>query len=216
MKHTIALKVWMSLSGLYLVLFLLVHLAGNLQLFLPPETGRSWFNEYSAVLTKSPLIKVASVLTFLSIGLHAVTSWLLARRNRSSRSYAMDASGASSTWYSRRMGLLGVVLFVFLVLHMWDFWVPYKFGPIDVDAAGRKDLYGEVVTSFSNPWVVGGYVLCMIALGYHLQHGFAAAFRSLGFHGARGGRLLDASAPALAWIIAGGFAAMPLFTYFRS
>ncbi|MEM1023693.1 MAG: succinate dehydrogenase [Myxococcota bacterium] len=216
MKHTILLKVWMSLSGLYLIIFLVVHLLGNLQLFLPTETARIWFNGYSAVLTKNPLIKVAGVLTYLSVLIHALTSWLLTKRNRSARAYAAEAANASSSWYSRRMGVLGLLLLVFLVFHMWDFWVPYQFGPIDLDVDGRKDLYAVVLASFSRPWVVAGYMLCMVALGYHLQHGFTAAFRSLGVHGARGGRILRGSAPLLAWIIAGGFAVMPLFTFLRS
>jgi len=215
MRHTIVLKLWMSLSGLYLILFLVVHLLGNLQLFLPGEMARDWFNEYSAVLTKNPLIKLAAVLTYLSIAVHALISWLLARRNRAVRPYAMEAARASSPWYARRMGALGALLLVFIVVHMWDFWVPYQFGPIELDASGRKDLYGVVVASFANPLIVGGYVLCMIALGLHLQHGFTAAFRSLGVHGARGGRLVNRTAPVLAWTIAGGFAAMPIFTFLR-
>lgn len=214
-KHTILLKVWMSLSGLYLILFLIVHLIGNLQLFLPEAYASDWFNGYSATLTGSPLIKAAAVLTYGSILIHVAVSVLLWKRNRARRPYALNDAAASSSWYSRSMGALGIVLLAFLVFHMWDFWVPYKFGPIGLDAKGRKDLYAIVVQSFSDPFIVCGYVLCMLALGFHLQHGFSAAFRSLGVHGAAGGRAIRRSASVLAWIIAGGFAAMPVFTYLR-
>lgn len=114
----------MALTGLFLVLFLVVHVLGNSQLFLPPEAAQSSFNAYSQTLVSNPLIRLAGWLTYGSVVLHVIRSVALTRRNRMARGsdYHREAQGANSRWYSRWMGVLGTILLVFLVLHMWAFW----------------------------------------------------------------------------------------------
>jgi len=215
MKASIVLKAWMALSGLFLVIFLLVHMAGNLQLFLPEAIARPSFNAYSHALTSSIVIRVAGWLTYATIVVHAVIAAILARRHRNVRTaYALERPGTSSPWYARSMGWLGLVILSFIVLHMQSFWYRYHWGEVGVDLQGHRDLYSVVVTAFSEPWIVLVYVVSMLALGFHLQHGVAASLRSLGVFSARITRSAPPVAGWIAWIIAGVFAAMPVYVYF--
>jgi len=111
------------------------------------------------------------------------------------------------------MGWLGLITLVFLVWHMQSFWYRYHWGPIGFDANGNKDLYTVVVASFCEPWVVAIYVACMIALGFHLQHGLAASLRSLGLFSRKLDDVATRWAAPLAWGIAGPFALMPLYVF---
>lgn len=205
----------MALTGLYLIVFLVVHMLGNLQLFLPESIARPSFNAYSEVLTSNPIVKVAGWMTYAAVVVHAVVSGVLARRNRAARptGYELEDRGASSPWYSRSMGRLGVVTLLFLVLHMHAFWYRYHWGPIGYDADGRKDLYDVVVTAFQEPWIVVFYVVCMVLLGFHLQHGLAAALRSLGLYGVGFGPLARRISTWVAWALAGPFIAMPIYVF---
>ena len=207
----IALKLWVAVTGLFLVLFLTVHVLGNLQLFLPASIAQTSYNAYSEALSHNPIIQVAALVTYTSIIVHAAVSLTLSLRNRAKRAYVVEHANESSPWYARKMELLGAILLGFLGLHMWSFWKPFKFGPIALDTDGKKDLYGLVSQSFSQPIVVIVYVLSMLALGFHLQHGLSAAFRSLGLYHARADGLIRRVAPTLAWTFAGLFAAMPLY-----
>ena len=214
MSASILLKAWMGLTGLFLALFVLVHMAGNLQLFLPEDIARPSFNAYSDALSSSIVIKVAGWLTYAAVLVHAVISAVLTRRHRASRSaYATERPATSSPWYARSMGWLGVLILGFLVLHMQAFWYRYHWGEIGLDAAGHKDLYTVVVAAFCEPWIVLVYVVSMLALGFHLQHGVAASLRSLGVFSRRITRLAPRAAAWFAWIVAGTFAAMPIYVY---
>ncbi|MEM9462296.1 MAG: succinate dehydrogenase cytochrome b subunit [Myxococcota bacterium] len=209
------LKATMALTGLYLLVFLTVHMLGNLLLLLPESISRTSFNAYSEALTSNPLIKVVGWLTYASIVVHAVVSALLTRRNNAARtaSYAVEQRGTSSPWYSRSMGWLGVVTLIFIVLHMHAFWYRYHWGPVGYDSEGRKDLYEIVVTAFQEPWTVVLYVVCMILLGFHLQHGFAASLRSIGLYGAGFGRLVQRISKWVAWALAGPFIVIPIYVF---
>lgn len=215
MSSSVLLKATMALTGLYLIVFLTVHMLGNLQLLLPESIGRSSFNAYSEALTSNPLIKVAGWLTYASLVVHAAVSALLTRRNAAARtaSYEVERSDASSPWYSRSMGLLGTVTLAFIVLHMHAFWYRYHWGSIGYDPEGRKDLYEVVVTAFQEPWVVAVHVASVVVLGFHLQHGLGAALRSIGLYGAGFGELVPRISKWVAWAIAGPFIAMPLYVF---
>ncbi len=117
----------MSLTGLFLCSFLVVHLTGNLQL-LKTDSGLA-FNVYAVFMTTFPLIKVISFGLYATIAYHAIMGIYLARKNAASRKskYAVDAGNATSFWASRWMGVLGTIILVFIVVHMGDFWYEYKF-----------------------------------------------------------------------------------------
>jgi succinate dehydrogenase / fumarate reductase cytochrome b subunit len=174
----------MALTGLFLCLFLVIHLAGNLQLLDASPEGRLKFNAYAKFMTTFPLIKVVSYLLYFSILFHAFDGILLAMQNRQARPtrYVKEKPSANRTWYSGQMALLGTLLLVFIVMHMKHFWYEMHWGGLPVDADGNTDLFTVVATAFQQPLYVVFYVVAMAVLGFHLLHGFQSAFQSLGLN----------------------------------
>lgn len=215
-SSSIGKKVLMSLTGLFLCSFLVVHLSGNLQL-LKNDKGLA-FNSYAVFMTSFTPIKVISYLLYTTILFHAAWGLALAYKNMQARKskYAVKAGNATSFWASRWMGVLGTIILVFITVHMADFWwgyhnedLPYvqyvvdkhsghmvsadtTIAPIEAkmetmevgntEIIITKDLFREVYEAFKNPLLVLLYVVAMIALAYHLVHGFKSAFQTLGIN----------------------------------
>jgi succinate dehydrogenase / fumarate reductase cytochrome b subunit len=207
----------MSLTGLFLCFFLVIHLAGNLQLLLPEDQAQENFNNYSALLSGNIFIKIISYVLYLTLIAHAVDALFITIKNRKAASrYAYDQRKHASKWYSRSMGVLGSVLLIFLVIHFKDFWYVYKFGAIPYDQSGQKDLYRIVIGVFHSGWYVGFYVLSMFALGYHLLHGFKSAVRTLGlFHPVYAG-YVHTFGMVYSYAITAGFSIIPIYIFLHS
>lgn len=129
LKSSIAKKWWMALTGLFLCLFLVGHLLGNLQLVLKTgEEGRRAFNEYAYFMTHNPFIMVMSYLTYISILFHAVDGILLTIQNKKARpvKYAYNRPEKNSSSASRYMAVLGSAILIFIVVHMANFWWAMK------------------------------------------------------------------------------------------
>jgi succinate dehydrogenase / fumarate reductase cytochrome b subunit len=145
LKSSIAKKYWMALTGLFLCLFLVGHLAGNLQLFISGEDGRLQFNQYAYFMTTNPAIKVLSYLTYFSIIFHSIDGILLTIQNRKARpqKYAYTQRNANSKWYSRNMAVLGTIILVFIVTHMANFWAKMHFSemPLHTVTVNGTELY---------------------------------------------------------------------------
>ncbi len=155
LSSSLGRKVIMSLTGLFLSSFLIVHMAGNLQLF-KGDNGRA-FNEYTYFMTHNPLIITVSYLLYTSILVHALMSFVLTRHNQASRpvKYAYSRPEANSPWSSRNMGILGTVLLLFIIIHMRTFWYEMHFGAVpmaEYDGKQYKDLYAVVKEAFSQWW----------------------------------------------------------------
>jgi len=207
----------MALTGLFLCVFLVIHLAGNLQLLLPAEQARVQYNLYSELLSHNILIKVIAYLLYASIIAHAVYALVLtiqARRAKGAQGYAYDKRHSVSPWYARNMGVLGALLLVFIVIHMKNFWYQYKFTEMPLDAAGRKDLYAIVAAAYQEWWYVALYVFSMFVLGFHLLHGFHSAFQSLGVYHSKYNRWLKWAGRGYTAVITIGFAIIPIYMYF--
>ncbi len=207
----------MALTGLFLCFFLVIHLAGNLQLLLPAERAQLQYNLYSELLSHNIIIKLISYLLYASILLHALYAFLLEvkRRVATGQAYAYDRRKQVSPWYRRQMTFLGVLLLVFLVVHMKNFWYVYKFGFVPLDSVGRKDLYIIVANAYKQWWYVLFYVICMLALGYHLWHGFYSAFQTLGLYHKKYGRWMKIAGQAFSVIVTAGFIFIPIYMYFK-
>lgn len=121
LKSSIGKKYWMALTGLFLCLFLVGHLVGNLQLLYGDALQ---FNQYALFMTTNPAIKIASYLTYFSILFHAVDGILLTIQNRKARpiKYAKEKPETNTVWASRNMAVLGTLILIFIVLHMTNFW----------------------------------------------------------------------------------------------
>ena len=220
-KSSLAKKYWMALTGLFLCLFLVGHLVGNLQLFISGEEGKLQFNEYALFMTSNPAVKILSYLTYASILFHAIDGILLTVQNRKARpvGYAHSNPGANSAWYARSMAVLGTAILVFIVVHMQNFWWRMHFGDLPLDSAGNKDLY-QVVMDFFNPSVNSTafvpllvYVLAMLALAYHLMHGFQSAFQSLGLRHKKYTPIIEKVGFAFAIIVPMAFASIPVYLF---
>lgn len=126
-SSTLGRKLIMSLTGLFLCSFLIVHLIGNFQIFKADE-GLA-FNQYAHFMTHFPPIKIVSYLLYLSIIVHAVWALIITRRNQAARpvAYAVKPKDGS-IWSSRNMGILGTILLIFIVVHMSNFWYKYHQG----------------------------------------------------------------------------------------
>ncbi|MGB0179302.1 MAG: succinate dehydrogenase, partial [Flavobacteriales bacterium] len=155
LKSSLAKKYAMALTGLFLCSFLVGHLLGNLQLFIPGAEGQTAFNEYALFMTTFPLVKVLSYLTYASVLFHVVDGFVLVVQNRKARPtrYAVEKGSANSGWSSRNMAVLGTIVLVFIVTHMQNFWWRMHFGDMPsqmVNGQELKDLH-TVVLNFFDP-----------------------------------------------------------------
>ena len=272
LKSSLAKKYWMALTGLFLCLFLVGHLAGNLQLIFADALQ---FNEYALFMTTNPAVKVLSYVTYFSIIFHSIDGILLAVQNRKARPvrYQFEKQQANTRFASRNMAVLGTLLLVFIVTHMVNFWAPMHFdknmplqtisvdGPMpgmkseyyitngigaakflpvqQVDgqnlvkegstfylvkpvrvkfAEGYKDLHKITVAFFKDEHYglvfTLLYVLSMGVLGFHLHHGFASAFQSLGFNNRKYDILLKNFGSAFSILVPLTFAIIPVYIHF--
>ncbi|MBK9419365.1 MAG: succinate dehydrogenase cytochrome b subunit [Flavobacteriales bacterium] len=219
---SLAKKYWMALTGLFLCIFLIAHLAGNLQLLDMSPEGQLKFNEYARFMTTFPPVKVVSYLLYASILFHAFDGFLLTIQNRKARpvKYAYEKPGANSAWYARQMALLGTLILVFLVIHMKHFWYEMHFGDlpmtVDKDGAPLKDLYTVVAAAFTQLWYVALYVVMMGVLAFHLLHGFASSFQSLGLNHPRYTPIIKNVGVFFAVIVPIFFALIPVWMFINA
>lgn len=210
-------KLLNGLTGVLLLLFIVAHLAGNLTIFV----GKDALNAYAATThSLGPLLIVIELglgAVFLLHAVSAITVWRDNRRARESRYVVTKSKGAASkqTVASRTMIWTGLVLLVFLIVHLWQF----RFGPDYRTAlAGHEgdvwDLHRIVVDTFKNPIWTAVYVAVMILLGFHLRHGFWSAFQSIGALNPKLRPLAFSAGAIFAIVIAVGFLLLPIFVYF--
>jgi len=219
LTSTIGRKVIMALTGLFLILFLAVHLAGNLQLL--HNDGGEAFNKYSYFMAHNPLIQVVSKGNFFFIFLHIFVSITLYVRNKKARpiGYKVSAGSTNSTWSSRSMTLLGTFILVFILLHLYGYWFNLKFGEVamtTVDGISMHNAYALVANSYQNPGIAGFYVFSMIILALHLWHGFASAFQSLGLNHPKYNGIISGLGKLYAIVVPALFAIIPILLYLKS
>ncbi|WP_158796594.1 succinate dehydrogenase cytochrome b subunit [Pedobacter sp. L105] len=213
-SSSIGKKLIMGITGLFLILFLIVHCFINSLIFL--NDGGLTFNLGANFMATNWLIRGSEVILMLGLLLHIVQGLRLTLQNQAARpiKYAVNNGNANSKWYSRSMGLLGTLLLIFLIVHLSQFWVKSRFTGIpNEDINGHHDLYGVMKEAFQNIWVVVLYVLAMISLAYHLLHGFASAFQTLGWNHRKYSPVIKKVGIWYSIIIALLFAAMPVAIY---
>lgn len=177
-RTSIARKFTMALTGLFLIIFLVMHLSINL---LTLSSDPELFNEAAHFMATNPLIQVSQYILAAGFIIHIALGMILTKMNRTARpdSYAVENAGANSSFSSRSMIVTGVLVMVFLFLHLKDYFWVMKFEGLD---AGMTD-YDLVVALFKQPLYVGIYVVAFVMLGIHLSHGFQSAWQSLGARG---------------------------------
>jgi len=220
-KSSIVKKLWMALTGLFLILFLVVHAGINAMIFFNDEGAT--FNQWAHFMGTNVLIRTAEIGLFIGFIVHIVDGLMLYFQNRKARPvrYARENAGVSSKWYSRSMALLGTLILLFLVLHMAHFWVKTRVTELSVDQKAvlidghlYENLYAEMDMVFQSPLVVVIYVLGCLALLYHLLHGFRSAFQTLGIGQHKYKGAIAVAGDAFSVIICALFASMPVAMYF--
>lgn len=204
----------MGITGLFLILFLIVHCFINALIFV--NDGGLTFNIGAHFMATNWLIRASEVILMAGLLLHIIQGLRLTFQNQAARpeKYAVYDGTANSKWYSRSMGLLGTLLLIFLIVHLSNFWVVSRFTGIPTeDANGHEDLFAVMKETFQNVWLVVLYVLAMGSLLYHLLHGFASAFQTLGWNHKKYSPLIKALGVWYSIIIAVVFAAMPIAMY---
>ena len=279
LSSSIAKKYWMALTGLFLCLFLVGHLIGNLQLiFKVGEEGRKAFNEYAYFMQTNIFIKIMSYITYISILFHAVDGILLTIQNKKARpiNYAYNNQAANTSTPARMMAILGSIILIFIATHMVNFWAKMHFGGLKLHtyelsmegqmgpqkqqvyhthtlsaqpipeveqievkneielyvkgsnlkvAETYKDLHSAVIAFFSGNDVHGTtgnksallavilYTVSMLVLGFHLWHGFASAFQSLGVNHKRYTPIIQMFGKAFSVLVPFAFAIIPILIY---
>jgi len=214
-SSSIGKKLIMGITGLFLISFLVVHCFLNSLIFL--NDGGLTFNIGAHFMATNWLIRAMEIVLFAGLLAHIVQGFRLWAQNNASRpvKYAVNNGAANSKWYSRSMGLLGTLLLIFLIVHISKFWVISRFTGIPtVDANGHEDLFAVMVETFKNPLVVALYVFSMGSLAYHLLHGFASAFQTLGWNHKKYTPIIKGLGFWYSIIISLLFAAMPLAMHF--
>lgn len=206
-------KFTMGATGLFLILFLIVHVGLNLCVFA--NDGGVMFNQAAHFMGGNWVPRVLEIGLFFFLIVHIVQGLMLEMSNRAKRGIGYNRSygNRGSKWYSRSMALLGTLILIFLVLHISNFWLPNRVHQGFL-LGEEINLYDRMKVTFSIGWIVVVYLIGLIALSYHLMHGFQSAFRSLGVHNIKYNKLLICVGKAFAVIVPLLFALMPLSFYF--
>lgn len=204
-------KYIMALSGMFLLLYLVIHLFGNSFLYLGPEA----FNEYVYVLTRSSLhhvIQVIEVVLFLGFIVHAWEAIKVTLQNWKARPnrYAVKPKDPQSSIAARTMWITASIIFIFLVIHLQNFWYLYKSGII----SDQYTMYQAVVETFQNPVYSIIYLVAIYLMGYHLWHGFQSSFQTLGLNHKKYMPFIITLGRIYAVVISAGFASFPIYFYF--
>lgn len=214
LSSSIARKFAMALSGLFLVLFLAMHLSINLTSVCAPDL----FNELSHFMGTNGLVQfLMQPILIFAVVFHFAMGIVLELQNRKARSvkYSVYKGGANASWVSRNMIISGLVVLVFLGLHFYDFWVPemvHKY--VESHPEDPTRYYAETVHKFESPIRTGIYVVAFVLLAMHLWHGFASSFQSMGFNN-KYSRALKTFTKWYAVLIPLGFIFIALYHHFN-
>jgi succinate dehydrogenase / fumarate reductase cytochrome b subunit len=218
----------MGFTGIFLVLFLIVHVGLNACIWAaaydPADQGEM-FNKVAHFMGSNVLPRVLEIGLFAGFFLHIFQGYLLTLENRKKRSIGYAVSYADgSKWYSRSMAILGTLLLMFLVMHIYHFWTPSRLGgmgtvqPLEevyYNGIKHHNLYAEMRNVFvGNTLIVALYVLACGSLAYHLLHGFQSAFKTIGIHNKKISGLINSVGVGFSIIVPLLFALMPLSFYF--
>jgi succinate dehydrogenase / fumarate reductase cytochrome b subunit len=212
LKSAVWRKALMAATGICWMLFVALHMAGNIFVFWGPEA----YNRYAHILVSNPLLPIAEASLVLFILLHASSGISLWIENRKAKAggYAVSPKGEkAASVVARTMIFTGAATLAFLILHLANF----KYGTkifVTYDGVQVRDLYSLVAGAFQKTSYVAWYLVALTLVGVHLFHGFSAVFRTLGFYHPRYTPLLKVAGAVYALAVAGGFMALPIYFKF--
>lgn len=207
-------KFVMGITGIFLIIFLIVHCGVNALIFL--NDGGEAFNKAAHFMATNVVIRTMEFVLFAGILLHIVQAYLIALKNKKARplNYSVNSPANNSKWYSRSMTLLGTLILLFLIIHIKHFWWVSRITGLEETATGEGDLFAEMKAVFTEGWVIVVYLLGVISLCWHLIHGFQSAFQTLGLTHRKYSTLISQLGVAYSLIISFLFAMMPVAIFF--
>jgi succinate dehydrogenase / fumarate reductase, cytochrome b subunit len=209
-QSTIGKKVLMAVTGAVIFGYLVVHMIGNLQIFLGPEV----INKYAALLHATPpLLWGVRIVLLLAFPVHIAMAMQLNARNRQARpvgyaTYKRNVSG----YAARTMMFSGPVLLVFVLFHLAHLTLGYNVVPTKFI---EGDPYANMINGFSVSWVFFFYVLAASLVGLHMAHGSWSMFQTLGVSHPRYNALIKEVGFVATVVVAGGFALVPLAVFLK-
>jgi succinate dehydrogenase / fumarate reductase cytochrome b subunit len=204
-------KMIVAITGIILILFVVGHLLGNLQIFLGPD----WINGYSQHLRDlGPLLWMIRIFLLLAVVVHIYVTIQLAIQNRRARPEPyIDKEHVKATFASRHMVMSGLIVLAFIIYHLAHFTVRVtdpRFGLLRADPLNRYDVYSMMVYGFQNYLVSGFYVLGLFLLTLHLSHGSSSFFQSLGLNDQKLAPRLAVGGRIFAWLLFVGYTSIPV------
>jgi succinate dehydrogenase / fumarate reductase cytochrome b subunit len=201
----------MSVTGFVWLGFVLTHMLGNLLIF----AGADVYNAYGHAIVSNPLLFIAEGLLVLTLLIHIFTGVKLTLENKGARKtkYAMPTNGEKAARFqSKFMIFHGSLILVFIILHLITFKYGQHYETV-VHGVTMRDLHKLIVEVFHNPIYVAWYCVALVALGFHLSHGFFSAFASLGFYNPKYGPLISKLGYVYAAGVSIGFISQPVYVY---
>jgi succinate dehydrogenase / fumarate reductase cytochrome b subunit len=212
LESSVGKKLVMALTGLFLYIYLVIHLTANLFL-LAPDNGAA-FNAYADFMSSNANIpvRIIEIVLFLAFIYHIINGIRLWLNNRSARgqSYKENDPSENSTFFSRFMVQSGVIIFIFLVIHLRTFFIEHKFGHPE------ETMYESAVAAFSSTYYSLFYVVAMILLAFHLVHGFQSGFQTLGLRHNKYTGFIKGFGVVFSILLCAGFALIPLYFLFNA
>jgi succinate dehydrogenase / fumarate reductase cytochrome b subunit len=207
----------MSLAGVFLLLFLLVHMGLNLLVILAEDP--MVYNRAAHFMGTNIVVKIFEFILLGGILLHIIYALILQVQNWAARPRRyVKANYSNTSFFSKFMIHTAVIILVFLVIHFMDFYLKAKFGhgeTIFVDGVAYHDFASEVEAKFNMLPFVIFYIAAFIFLGFHLVHGFQSAFKTLGMDHKRYTPVIQALAMIYSVLIVAGYSLIPLMIYFE-
>ena len=211
-NYAVGRKIVMALTGLFLCIFLLEHLYTNLLLYISDKE----FIEASHTMVHNLLIRAVEMFLFAAILIHIYQALNLTIKNSSARpvKYTVPQSSENSSWFSRNMGFTGSIILFFIVIHLYNFFLPYRILH-SIGGIGQDTVAAEVKEAFQNPYYAGLYFVAVLFLGFHLSHAFQSAFQTLGLNNKQYAPVIKLIGTLFALLITVGFASFPIIYYFH-
>ncbi|PKL82110.1 MAG: succinate dehydrogenase [Ignavibacteriae bacterium HGW-Ignavibacteriae-3] len=207
LNSSIGKKLVMAITGVALMLFLIVHLAGNMTLF----GGKDAFNNYVGLLEHiKPFIRVIEVILGLVFVFHIFNGTRLWIENKQARpqGYSVNGSRKNTTVFSRTAFITGSIVFIFLVVHLQTIWYVFNF------SGSELDLYTLTTDLLGIWWYAALYFIAVLLLGFHLNHGFQSAFQTFGWNHKKYFPFIEKLGTFYAIIMTIGFGSIPVYFFF--
>ncbi len=214
----------MALTGLFLIIFLMVHVGLNSCIFadwVDPTDNGEMFNKAAHFMGSTIITRILEIVLFIGFIIHIIQGYVVEAKNRKLRGqgYNKTLGSRGSTWSSRSMALLGTIIFLFLVVHISKFWwssrITHDMDAVTYNNVEMHNVFLRMYDVFQEPLIVLLYMAGVTALGFHLFHGFHSAFRSMGVHNKKYIGLLKGLGYGFTVLVSVGFALMPLSMYFQ-